>query len=150
MIQFKKKTKKPPRPGQTANPAGTLSGVWEGAPDCESGTASYSNETSFAFFHPHLNKNLGGQNPQWELTIMMYDPEKSRPLEKPHPPSFRKRVLLTTEQAAEFLGKSVSAMTIDRCRCVGPAYFKLGRSVRYDLSDLEAWLESCRIDPESI
>ena len=81
---------------------------------------------------------------------MMYDPEKSRPLEKPHPPSFRKRVLLTTEQAAEFLGKSVSAMTIDRCRCTGPVYYKLGRSVRYDIEDLEAWLESCRIDPESI
>ena len=81
---------------------------------------------------------------------MTYAPEKSRLLEKPHPTSFRKRVLLTTEQAAEFLGKSVSAMTIDRCRCTGPAYFKLGRSVRYDLSDLEAWLESCRIDPESI
>ena len=81
---------------------------------------------------------------------MMFDPKNSRPLEKPHPPSFRKRVLLTTEQAAEFLGKSVSAMTIDRCRCVGPAYFKLGRSVRYDLADLEAWLESCRIDPTEI
>ena len=81
---------------------------------------------------------------------MTYAPEKPRLLEKPHPTSFRKRVLLTTEQAAEFLGKSVSAMTIDRCRCVGPAYFKLGRSVRYDLADLEAWLESCRIDPESI
>lgn len=81
---------------------------------------------------------------------MMYDPEKSRPLEKPHPPSFRKRVLLTTRQAAEFLGKSESAMTIDRCRCVGPAYFKLGRTVRYDLADLEAWIESRRIDPEAI
>ena len=115
----------------------------------QSGTTS-SNETSLAFFQPYLNKNLGGQNPQREMTVMMYDPEKSRPLEKPHPPSFRKRVLLTTAQAAEFLGKSESAMTIDRCRCVGPAYFKLGRSVRYDLSDLEAWLESCRIDPESI
>ena len=81
---------------------------------------------------------------------MVCDTEKTRLLEKPHPSSFRKRVLLTTEQAAEFLGKSVSAMTIDSCRCVGPAYFKLGRSVRYDLADLEAWLESCRIDPESI
>lgn len=73
---------------------------------------------------------------------MIYDPEKSRPI--------RKRVLLTTAQAAEFLGKSESAMCIDRCRSAGPPYFKLGRSVRYDLADLEAWLESCRIDPESI
>jgi hypothetical protein len=54
------------------------------------------------------------------------------------PASFRKRVLLTTAQAAEFLGKSESAMCIDRCRCVGPAYFKLGRAVRYDLADLES------------
>lgn len=73
---------------------------------------------------------------------MIYDPEKSRPI--------RKRVLLTTAQAAEFLGKSESAMCIDRCRSAGPPYFKLGRSVRYDLADLEAWIESCRVDPESI
>lgn len=58
--------------------------------------------------------------------------------------SMRKRILLNTAQAAEFLSLS----PIMRSQCRGPAYLKFGRTVRYDAADLESWLESRRIDPE--
>lgn len=31
----------------------------------------------------------------------------------------------------------------------GPPYYKIGRSVRYKLSEALAWLESHRVDPEA-
>lgn len=61
-----------------------------------------------------------------------------------------KRILLSTAQAAEFLGKSSQTLSIWRCQRRGPAYFKIGgRTVRYDLADLESWLSSNRLDPEA-
>lgn len=50
--------------------------------------------------------------------------------------------MLTREQAAEFLG--VSPGTLAHWACSGRfglRYFRVGRSVRYRQSDLEAWLE---------
>jgi predicted DNA-binding transcriptional regulator AlpA len=36
-----------------------------------------------------------------------------------------------------------------RCKGEGPPYYKVGRSVRYKLSEALAWLERHRIDPEA-
>ncbi|WP_082479826.1 MULTISPECIES: helix-turn-helix domain-containing protein [unclassified Rhizobium] len=46
---------------------------------------------------------------------------------------------LRVKQAAHHLGLSKS--TLDKLRCFGggPRYFKLGRAVIYELSDLDAW-----------
>ena len=50
-------------------------------------------------------------------------------------------------QAAEYVGHSVKTLRKMRLEHRGPAYLKLGRSVRYLQADLDAWLESSRIDP---
>jgi excisionase family DNA binding protein len=54
--------------------------------------------------------------------------------------------LLTTDEASEFLG--VSAGTLAVWRCVARyrlPFIKIGRNVRYDESDLVAWMESRKV-----
>lgn len=43
---------------------------------------------------------------------------------------------------AEHLGLSVQALALMRHEGTGPAYVKLGRRVRYRMSDVEAWLDA--------
>jgi predicted DNA-binding transcriptional regulator AlpA len=53
------------------------------------------------------------------------------------------RPLMTTEQAAAYLGWGVS--TLEQSRVSGincPQFVKMGRSVRYRLADLEAYVAS--------
>jgi excisionase family DNA binding protein len=57
---------------------------------------------------------------------------------------FQLNSLLTTKEAAKYLGLSVSTLNKLRLTGEGPAYFKLGRSVRYRLSDLDIWVEKRR------
>lgn len=47
----------------------------------------------------------------------------------------------TIPEAAEYLGLRPGTLEIWRWSGKGPAYLKLGRSVRYRLSDLEAFVE---------
>ena len=47
-------------------------------------------------------------------------------------------ILLAEEQAAQLMGKSVSTLQKDRVSGAGVPYVKLGRAVRYRLSDLKA------------
>ncbi len=49
------------------------------------------------------------------------------------------RPLATPAQVSDWLGVSVSTLTQWRYRGVGPRYVKVGRHVRYDWRDLEAW-----------
>jgi len=51
------------------------------------------------------------------------------------------------KKAAEKLGVSVHTMRAWRCRGKGPVYAKVGRRVLYFDPDLDAYLESCRIQP---
>jgi hypothetical protein len=53
-------------------------------------------------------------------------------------------------EAAKVLKKSVQTLRNDRCSRQGPAYLKLGRSVRYKVSDLFDYMERHRIDPEAV
>jgi predicted DNA-binding transcriptional regulator AlpA len=50
--------------------------------------------------------------------------------------------LLNPKKAAAFLG--VSERTLERLRTAGegPKYIKFGMTVRYDLTDLRAWVEA--------
>lgn len=57
--------------------------------------------------------------------------------------------LLTVEQAAEYLAVSCSYLNKLRVRGDGPAFCKLGRGVRYRLSDLEAWVDAHRVGSTS-
>lgn len=54
--------------------------------------------------------------------------------------------LLTRREAAEFLGVSPSTLARWAMEGTGPAYFKTG-SVRYRVRDLEAFIESRRVEP---
>lgn len=50
-------------------------------------------------------------------------------------------------KAAEILGARKLTLTKWRQRGRGPVYYKIQGAVRYRLEDLQAWLNSCRIDP---
>lgn len=50
--------------------------------------------------------------------------------------------LLTEAQAADFLNISVRSLQSWRVRGGGPAYLKLGRSVRYRYRELQTWLDA--------
>jgi predicted DNA-binding transcriptional regulator AlpA len=50
-----------------------------------------------------------------------------------------------TEEAAKHVGLAVSTMEKLRTYGGGCSYSKRGRSVRYRISDLDAWMAECRI-----
>lgn len=54
---------------------------------------------------------------------------------------------LTEKQAATLLGVSLSTLQQRRFKGQQPSYLKIGKSVRYDLEDILAFAESCRVNP---
>lgn len=52
--------------------------------------------------------------------------------------------LLTTSQAAEFLGIKKNTLEIWRVQGKSPAFLKIGKNVRYEYSELIAFIESSR------
>ena len=52
-------------------------------------------------------------------------------------------------KAAEILGRAIQTLRNDRHLRKGPAYIKMGRSIRYQVSDLLDYIEKNRIDPEA-
>ena len=59
--------------------------------------------------------------------------------------------LLTTEEAAEYLGCSPGTLAVWRCLARYPLpYVKIGRRVRYDEADLLAWMESRKVRPAEV
>jgi hypothetical protein len=56
--------------------------------------------------------------------------------------------LLDERAAADFLQKPAGTLQQWRYLGKGPAYFKLGRSVRYSYSDLREFLDAHRIEPQ--
>lgn len=55
------------------------------------------------------------------------------------------RTVLNTRQAAAYLGLAVSTLNKWRCHGGGPEFLKLGRAVRYDREDLDAFLAQHRV-----
>jgi excisionase family DNA binding protein len=54
--------------------------------------------------------------------------------------------LLTTDEAAEFLGVTAGTLAVWRCVARYPLpYIKIGKNVRYDESDLLRWMESRKV-----
>lgn len=66
----------------------------------------------------------------------------SKPKTDSNPSSFGDIRLLREAQAAQILNKPVSWMQVSRHRGDGPPYLKLGRTVRYDMADLIAWVKT--------
>ena len=61
--------------------------------------------------------------------------------------SMHERTLLTERDLAGMLGKPPRTLSQWRYRQVGPPFLRLvGGSVRYDLADIEAWLDTQRVD----
>lgn len=60
--------------------------------------------------------------------------------------------LLDERAAAAYLGMSAAYLRADRYRghvggrTPGPAYLRLGRTIRYQREDLDAWLAAHRVD----
>lgn len=50
--------------------------------------------------------------------------------------------LFTPDPIAEKLGITVQALALMRHEGSGPTYIKVGRRVRYRMSDVEAWLDA--------
>lgn len=58
-----------------------------------------------------------------------------------------KRLLLTEREAARLYGMSASWFQLQRRKCSGPKYLKIGRTVRYVPSDLDFFFGSKKICP---
>jgi hypothetical protein len=56
--------------------------------------------------------------------------------------------LIKPKQAAAMLELSEQTLANWRCRGVGPAYLKIGRSVRYKEAELAIYAERNRIEPD--
>jgi excisionase family DNA binding protein len=53
--------------------------------------------------------------------------------------------LLTRREAAELLTLEPATLAVWACHGRGPAYIKVGRSVRYKMSDVEKFIEAGRV-----
>ena len=53
--------------------------------------------------------------------------------------------MLNEKDAALYLGMSRIWLSQSRMRGTGPVYIKLGRTIRYSISDLDTYLESHRV-----
>jgi predicted DNA-binding transcriptional regulator AlpA len=58
-------------------------------------------------------------------------------------------ILLSNSEAAEFLGMSPDTLPRWRWAGIGPAYLKVGRSIKYRRADLEAFLNESRVNPRN-
>lgn len=57
--------------------------------------------------------------------------------------------LYDTREAARLLGLSDQTLRLWRCTGGGPAFIRVGRSIRYRESDLVEWLDRRRVNPAS-
>ena len=53
--------------------------------------------------------------------------------------------LLKPEEVAHLTGLSIETLAQWRSQKRGIPYLKIGRAVRYDLTDVQAYLEGCRV-----
>jgi predicted DNA-binding transcriptional regulator AlpA len=49
-------------------------------------------------------------------------------------------------EAARYIEMSRPWLRLQRMRGDGPPYVRLGRAIRYDLRDLDAWLETKKVN----
>lgn len=57
--------------------------------------------------------------------------------------------LIDEKQLAEITGKALQTIRNDRCKKKGVPYIKLGRSIRYSLSDIARYIDENRIEVEN-
>lgn len=54
---------------------------------------------------------------------------------------------ITEREAALFLGWSVKTLQNRRWKGLPPQFLRLGRCIRYRVSDLRAYLDACSVEP---
>lgn len=59
------------------------------------------------------------------------------------------KTLLPPFEAAEQLGVPVTTLADWRFRKKGPTFVKVGRLVRYDQADLDAWIEAQKVEAQN-
>ena len=65
------------------------------------------------------------------------------------PDGAAEREVLTTGEAARYLSVTVDTLAGWRHRKIGPRHFKYGRLIRYNRSDLEAWMKGYMVEPQA-
>lgn len=58
-------------------------------------------------------------------------------------------IYLAENQVFEITGKAVQTLRNDRCKGVGIPYYKVGRSVRYRLDHVLAFMEAHRVEVDN-
>ena len=61
--------------------------------------------------------------------------------------NFGKDRAVGEKEAAQITGLSVRTLQARRYFGMPPKFLKLGRAVRYRLTDLEEYLDSCKVEP---
>jgi len=59
------------------------------------------------------------------------------------------RHVVDEKQAAAYVNLSVKTLQARRAAHKAPAFLKIGRSIRYRMADLDAFLSAHRVDPEA-
>lgn len=67
-------------------------------------------------------------------------------LDRNNQASQEKRIYVNEHEVARITGRSVSTLRNERCQCKGMPYYKIGKSVRYLLSEVYDIMESKRIE----
>jgi hypothetical protein len=57
--------------------------------------------------------------------------------------------VVVERDAARYIGFTSAALRKWRREGRGPAYIRFGRSVRYRIADLDHWLDTYRVEPDS-
>ncbi len=57
-----------------------------------------------------------------------------------------RRERLDEADTAIYVGMSRPWLRLQRMRGTGPAYIRIGRTIRYDIRDLDAWLAQHRVE----
>ena len=58
-----------------------------------------------------------------------------------------KAKVVTEKVAAEMIGLSVKTLQNHRYLGLAPTYVRMGRSIRYRVSDLQTYLDKCTVEP---
>jgi predicted DNA-binding transcriptional regulator AlpA len=64
----------------------------------------------------------------------------------PEAQDFFERCRLSEADTAHYIGMSRPWLRLQRMRGTGPTYIRIGRAIRYDVKDLDAWLAKHRVE----
>lgn len=56
------------------------------------------------------------------------------------------RERLNEEETSRYVAMSRPWLRLQRMKGTGPAYIRIGRTIRYDVHDLDAWLNEHRVE----